>query len=148
MRIATPGDIDTLTRTLYGEAEAHNVRDAEAIAWVILNRVALPNWPDTILEVCLQPAQFSCWNTFDPNRKRIEGGHGAWFEECHRIAQDVLSGAIPDPTSRATHYYATFVREPRWARGHTPVYSVKHKSGDSHLFFSDIDTPPPAAKCS
>lgn len=146
MRNPTPGDIDTLTRTLYGEAEPGNVLDAEAIAWVVVNRASLPPWPSTILEVCLQPLQFICWNRNDPNRKRIEGGHGEWFDKCQLVAKAVVLRCIADPTHRSTHYYATWVKEPKWAHGHTPVYAVKHKAGDEHRFFNDIDTKAPVAK--
>ena len=34
--------IDTLARTLYGEAKPHDIQDATAIACVVMNRVALP----------------------------------------------------------------------------------------------------------
>ena len=50
-----------------GEAEAKDIDDAQAIAHVIVNRMRLPNWPDSAAEVCLQPWQFSCWNKNDPN---------------------------------------------------------------------------------
>jgi len=36
--------IDTLARTLYGEAKPHDIQDATAIACVVMNRVALPNY--------------------------------------------------------------------------------------------------------
>ena len=143
MRNPTHHDLDTLARTLYGEAESDNCIDAIAIAWVILNRARLPNWPDSITGVCLQSWAFSCWNIGDPNRSRILAARGEWFKHCQRIAADVVNGAIPDPTVRSTHYYATFIKEPKWARGHTPVYGVKHRRGDEHRFFNDIDTPAP-----
>lgn len=139
----TEGDLEALTRTLFGEAEAHNVADAEAIASVVLNRVDLPNWPDTISHVCLQPSQFSCWNRGDPNLKRILTRRGPWYERCREIALRAAQGEIPDPTHRSTHYYATYVPEPKWARGHTPVYRVKHRGGSAHLFYNDIDCPAP-----
>lgn len=142
--MSTVNDLDTLARTLFGEAESRNEKDAVAIACVIMNRVALPNWPDTVAEVCLQPWQFSCWNQNDPNRTRILNAKGPWFERCREIASWAIKGFPEDPTNRATHYYATYVKKPKWARGKTPVYEVEHTStGHAHLFFNDIDTPPP-----
>lgn len=138
-------DIDTLARTLYGEAEAGNGIDARAIACVIMNRTRYPIWPDSIREVCLQPWQFSCWNQNDPNRDRILKASGEWFERCKDIAKDAIDGAIVyDQTKGSTHYYATYVKKPKWAKGKTPVYSVRHKKENSeHLFFNNIDTKPP-----
>src|SRR4051794_15177463 len=94
MRKFTERDLDTMARTLYGEAEANNAADAKAIAWVIVNRADLPNWPDSVAQVCLQPWQFSCWNPGDPNRDRILNAKSTWFERCREIALGVLNGEI------------------------------------------------------
>lgn len=143
--MATEQDIDTLARTLFGESESNNERDAVAIASVIMNRVSLPNWPDTIEEVCLQSWQFSCWNENDPNRERIlnADNRSSWFRRCQAIAEKAAAGKLKDPTIRSTHYYATYVAIPRWAKGKTAVYEVKHRTGKAHLFFNDIDTKAP-----
>lgn len=134
-------DLEILAKTLYGEASANNVKDAEAIASVILNRVKLKNWPNQIDAVCLQPWQFSCWNK--EYRSRIDNAKGKWYQQCIEIARRAISGEIADPTWRSTHYYATYIGVPKWAFGKKPVYSVEHKSGSKHLFFNDIDTPKP-----
>lgn len=142
--MSTMNDLDVFARTLFGEAEAKNEEDAVAIACVIINRVNLPNWPDTISEVCLQPWQFSCWNQNDPNRNRILNAKGQWFDRCREIASWAMKGFPEDPTNRSTHYYATYVAKPKWAKHKTPVHAVPHEStGHSHLFFNNIDTPPP-----
>ena len=74
-------DIDTLARTIYGEARGEDRQSKIAVACVILNRVQqrkqcgyrnidgrkIP----TIAATCLKPWQFSCWNEKDPNRKVI-----------------------------------------------------------------------------
>lgn len=130
--------IDTLARTLYGEAKAQDVPDAIAIACVIMNRVSLPNWPNEIEAVCIQPYQFSCWNTNDPNRARIFKASGPWFKRCIEIATLAVEGNLPDPTTRSTHYHTPAVK-PAWSRRKTPVYQTA-----GHLFFNDIDTRPPA----
>jgi hypothetical protein len=143
MQRITERDIDTLARTLYGEAEANNAADAKAIAWVVVNRARHARWPDSVAEVCLQPFQFSCWNANDPNRARILAARSSWFQRCREIALGVLNGEIADPTSVSTHYYATFVKQPKWAKGKKPVYRVTHAKNHEHLFFNDIDTKPP-----
>lgn len=138
-------DLEILAKTLYGEAEAHDEGDALAIAHVIMNRVALPNWPSSIAEVCLQPYQFSCWNVDNPRRGEIAGlkrGTNDWYNRLIEIARSVINGETTDPTGRATHYYASYIKEPRWAKGHTPSY-VETGGQYSHRFYNDIDTPPP-----
>lgn len=136
-------DQSILARTLYGEAEANNEADAVAIANVVLNRARHgKQWPSGVAAVCLQPWQFSCWNVNDPNRERILNASGEWFERCKQIAAEVMKSNI-DPTNGATHYYATYIAAPKWAKGHRPCYTVTHKTGDLHLFFNDIDTPAP-----
>ena len=130
--------IDTLARTLYGEAKANDVQDAIAIACVVMNRVALPNWPDDVEAVCIQPYQFSCWNTNDPNRARIFKASGSWFNKCVEIAMQAVNHQLNDPTHCSTHYHTPAVK-PSWSRGKKPVYRTA-----GHLFFNDIDTKPPA----
>lgn len=130
--------IDTLARTLYGEAKPHDVQDATAIACVVMNRVALANWPDDVESVCIQPYQFSCWNTSDPNRARIFKASGAWFNKCVEIAMKAVDHQLVDPTNASTHYHTPAVK-PAWSRGKKPVYFTS-----GHMFFNDIDTKPPA----
>jgi N-acetylmuramoyl-L-alanine amidase len=130
--------IDTLARTLYGEAKPHDVQDATAIACVVMNRVALPNWPNDVEAVCIQPYQFSCWNTSDPNRARIFRAAGIWFDKCVEIATQAVGKRLADTTKRSTHYHTPAVK-PAWSQGKKPVYSTS-----GHVFFNDIDTKPPA----
>jgi N-acetylmuramoyl-L-alanine amidase len=138
-------DKDILSRTLYGEAEANNTRDAIAIACVVVNRMHLANWPDSAAEVCLQSWQFSCWNPNDPNRARILAAKDEkWFLKCQEIADQALQGALGgDITRGSTHYYQSKSKEPFWARGKTPVLIVAHTKGGGHCFYNNIDSSPP-----
>lgn len=134
-------DVDTLARTLYGEAKARDELDAAAIAAVVMNRVAYPNWPSTVAAVCMQPWQFSCWNQSDPNRQRILNAKvtDLWFRKCQEIAEKTIAGHLGDHIGKATHYYArSMKRPPKWAKGKTPSHQTA-----GHLFFNDIDTPAP-----
>lgn len=143
----TQHDSDTLARTIWGEAEPHDEADACAIAWVVRNRVQLPNWPTRVAAVCLQPYQFSCWNVDNPNLLAMQEVtiQERWFRRCRDIAEMVIAGGIPDPTSRSTHYYATWLKKtPKWARGHEPVHETPWGKFN-HVYFNDIDTPPPAS---
>ena len=142
-------DKDVLARTMYGEAEPKDEADAVAIAWVVRNRVELPNWPNDYAGVCKQRTnggvyQFSCWSPKHgfPDRLNKVTTADPWFRKCLEIAGKVMAGQIPDPTTRSTHYFADYIAWPKWAKGHTPVYSTPWGKYN-HLFFNDIDTPPP-----
>ncbi len=139
----TEHDVDIMARTLFGEAESQNRLDAQAIAGTIINRIIYPNWPDDAASVCLQPWQYSCWNANDPNRTRIQNAKGKWFDVCKEIAFLSLKGLNAKTEDGCTHYYATYVKKPRWANGKKPADEVKHANGHSHLFFNNIDTAPP-----
>lgn len=143
-------DFDVFIRTVLGESEAWNRDDAAGVAHVILNRLSYGRWGKTIAKVCQAKWQFSCWNMNDPSRERIINavrGKG-WFAEVERICKACLDGEITDPTSKSTHYYATYVAKPKWADGKIPVHQVPHEKnkGHAHLYFNDIDTPKPLIK--
>jgi len=128
--------IDVLARTIYGEARGESVRGMEAVAAVVMNRVARRGWwGRTVETVCLKPWQFSCWNAADPNRRRVLEVTDAdpVFRTCLRIARRAVAGAVDDPTRGATHYHAVGVL-PEWAKGRQPCARI----GD-HLFYNDVE---------
>ncbi len=56
------------------------------------------------------------------------------FAQAQRAADLVISGAEPDITNGATHYYAmTMPKAPAWAKGATQTLRL----GD-HIFFKDV----------
>lgn len=132
--------IDTLARTLYGEARGEPLRGIEAVAAVVLNRVVRARargggwWGHDIVTVCTKPWQFSCWNPGDPNRPRllaVQAGEPA-FDVCLRVARRAVAGVLDDPTGGATHYHAVGV-QPAWAKGCLPCARIGR-----HLFYNDI----------
>ena len=139
----TPRDpaVETLARTLYGEARGELVRGKEAVAAVVMNRVrrAMERggywWGSTVIEVCTRPWQFSCWNETDPNRARIEavGRDNRNFQSCLRIARRALAGTLKDPTGGATHYHVKGL-EPPWARDRKPSAVI-----GGHKFYNDVE---------
>ncbi|NVK19345.1 MAG: cell wall hydrolase [Methylocystaceae bacterium] len=132
--------IDTLARTLYGEARGEKVRGIEAVASVIINRVekAIKRggywWGNDVEKVCLRPWQFSCWNVNDPNREKILeiDASNKVFATCLRIARRAVFGALKDPTDGATHYHRNGLL-PAWARQQIPCTEIGH-----HVFYKDI----------
>lgn len=135
------GAIDTLARTLYGEARGEPVRGLEAVAAVVANRVRKARaaggywWGSTVEGVCRRPMQFSCWNADDPNRPVIEAvaADDPVFACCLRIARRAVAGALADPTAGATHYHAKGIR-PGWAEGRVPSARI-----GNHVFYADVE---------
>ena len=99
-------DLDTLARTIYGEARGESEAGRVAVAEVILARVIRPMWPNNANDVCLQPWQFSCWNVGDPNRDKIlsVGLGDPVFKDCHNVARDILENGAKGYAQGADHY--------------------------------------------
>ncbi|WP_207460161.1 cell wall hydrolase [Azospirillum sp. SYSU D00513] len=140
---APPADdpVDILARTLWGEARGEPVRGIEAVAAVVMNRVARAQrrggwwWGDSVVAVCRKPYQFSCWNVGDPNRAKLLAvtADDPVFAACLRVARRAVSGLLPDPTGGATHYHRAGI-SPAWARGHGPSAEIGH-----HLFYNSVE---------
>ena len=132
-------EIDILARTLWGEARGEGAEGMEAVANVILNRVALARekggywWGDNVIEVCQQPYQFSCWNKDDPNREKLINldENNVYFVTAKRIATRAVLGFLGDKTKGATHYHARSVM-PYWARSLVKIAAI-----GNHIFYKD-----------
>lgn len=119
---------DMLALTLWGEAGDRPVRAIEAVAHVVLTRVALAAAPGGpahfgrgVAGVCRAPFQFACWHPGHPRRARLAEMKAADdLGPCRRIAARALAGALPDPTEGATHYHDA-AQLPRWALGRVPT---------------------------
>lgn len=131
---ADASDVDTMARTIWGEARGESRLGMQAVASVILNRVADPRWPSSITKVCKQPYQFSCWNSNDPNlpKLRTVGSEDSIFTEAYSLSRDAAIGRLADVTDGACHYHTRFIT-PRWAAGHVPNY--EH---GQHVFYNTI----------
>jgi spore germination cell wall hydrolase CwlJ-like protein len=141
----TEKDRDVLARTLWGEARGEGAAGQIAVAWSIRNRVEMdlhndgkPDWwGEGYAGVCQKAWQFSCWNKNDPNFPYLSGAKQIPFRELAqaRIAADqVIDGKQPDPTSGATHYYATTMpKAPAWAAKAKQTLKMGH-----HIFFKDV----------
>ncbi len=123
--------IDTLARTLWGEARDQPVRSIEAVASVVLNRVAISTarqgcwWGDGIVSVCRHPGQFPCWDQDRAGRAvllALKPGDPV-FDTCLRIARRATAGVLPDPTNGATHYHAA-TKYPPWAANQLPTAEI------------------------
>lgn len=133
----TDYDLDILARTLYGEARGEYAKSGPAalitVGNVIMNRFRRAGkYGKTVTEICLNPRQFSCWNTNDPNRTLIQGEDlekDPLFKLCQKIAQKVMKGIWPDLTRDSDHYHATSCKPP-WARESKIKLHLGH-----HIFY-------------
>ena len=134
-------DRDILARTLWGEARGEGPAGQIAVAWTIRNRVFDGNtkswWGEGYAGVCQKPYQFSCWNRNDPNFPYLSGTKAIPFREFAQAqiaADQVIAGKVPDPTSGATHYYATTMpAAPVWAAKAKQTLKLGH-----HVYFKDV----------
>lgn len=100
-------DINIVAKTMYGEARGEDTDGWQAVANVIMNRVAKKTWYGlTPYEVCLKPKQFSCWNFGDPNCEVLENipVDSLIYRACIDLATRAVNGVLPDITLDATHY--------------------------------------------
>ena len=126
-------DLMVLAMTILGEAEGECDLGKLAVGWVVRNRKKDRRWPDTTTGVCLQPMQFSCWNTGSPRIRVMKAPvshttEAAW-DECFFAAIGAEFAVEMDPTNGANHYHTTAV-EPYWADND----KVTLRLGD-HIFY-------------
>lgn len=120
---------------LWREARGEPVDGRQAIADVILNRVADPRWPNSIVGVIADPWQFSAFNPHDPNAKRwpdiVRNDPKDWaaWVECWKIAEQKLAEGPALPG--VDHYHSTAIRRPQWALKMLPVFKV-----GGHIFYT------------
>lgn len=136
-------EVDVLAKTIYGEARGESITGMEAIASVVLNRVAFSKqrmskkywWGNNIIDVCQKSFQFSCWNLDDVNLGIIKNikPDDKIFEICKRISMRAVSGILKDNTNGATHYHTKNIN-PNWAIGKMPSAKI-----GSHVFYNDIE---------
>ncbi|MCK5285358.1 MAG: cell wall hydrolase [Alphaproteobacteria bacterium] len=133
-------EIDTLARTLWGEARGEGTQGMEAVASTILNRVKVAQeegkfwWGNNIIQICQKPYQFSCWNRSDPNFRKLQfvDENDLYFATAKRIASRAVIDYLEDKTCGATHYHAAGIM-PYWARGEQPTVII-----GSHIFYNLI----------
>lgn len=125
--------------------EAGNELEAgqQAVAEVILNRVAHRAFPKTVCGVVFQGAErrTGCQFTFTCDGARRRSLSSRTWERATRIAGQALDGLLPGTVGAATHYHADYVA-PRWAPS-----LVRIRQLGTHIFyrFPGAAGPPSAA---
>ena len=121
-----------LALNVYHEARSEPIIGQYAVAHVVLNRVQSSRWPSDICSVVKQGyskgkhrCQFSWY---------CDGKSDLWHEEVPWaralvVADNVMSGKVPDVTNGATHYHAQYVK-PYWSAWLTTTVTY-----GSHKFY-------------
>jgi len=138
-------DMETLARTIWGEARGESEEGQAAVAWVMRNRAqaaqgfitkqkrAHPLYGDgTLVGACRAPRQFSAWNVDDANRSKLLqlGFDDASYCRAFAIGCQVWGGLIKDPTGGATHYHRHDI-EPIWAKAMKATALI-----GAHMFYA------------
>ena len=134
--------IDTMARTVWGEARSEGFQGMHAVACVIINRYNIAKrhgtywWGDTITDICKKPYQFSCWNANDPNRIKLNTvtTDDPEFRSAKRIAGRIVRGQKYDDVTNGADHYHTYRVHPNWQDG----TKISAEIG-SHIFYKLID---------
>jgi len=126
-------EVAVFAKTIWGEARGEPIEGMLGVAWTIKNRADRPRWPNTLIDVCLQPAQFSIWNPKDPNFKKVIAAPLASpaFYRAVFVALGVVLGYLNDPTNGADHYHTKEI-DPSWNDNMTVVAEI-----GNHIFYRD-----------
>lgn len=127
-------DIDTLARTIYGEARGETFEGQKAVGLVIINRYKSNKWfaGSSVADTCLKSMQFSCWNATDPNSEKIKKASTKTISAFLKLAEDLIKGKFADITNGATHYHTKAIK-PSWAKGKIPCAEI-----GQHVFYKNI----------
>jgi spore germination cell wall hydrolase CwlJ-like protein len=112
-------DMFMMALCVWREARGEVVQAKQAVAWTIKNRASNPSWwgGPSVVSVILKPWQFSSFNSKDPNAVKFPSPTDTSWQASLEIAQQVVNGTIPDPTSGATSYFDKSLDSspPTWA---------------------------------
>ena len=107
--------VECLALTLYWEAGGESHAGIVAVGWVVLNRLAHPEFPSTICQVVQQGGkqpgcQFAYWCD---GKSDTPGDHELWAR-VRSIAQEILTLGTPDPTGGALFFHSASLEEVPW----------------------------------
>jgi hypothetical protein len=107
---------ECLAQAVWYEAASESEAGQRAVAQVVLNRVAHPNWPASVCGVVYQGSKRStgCQFTFTCDGSLARRTGGATWAKARQIAAEALSGKVYSPIGHATHYHTLWVN-PYWA---------------------------------
>jgi N-acetylmuramoyl-L-alanine amidase len=110
-RDLSENDLFCMVQNVYHEARGESLIGQAAVAYVTLNRVRSPAYPDSVCGVVWQKGQFS-W-TEDGRSDRMTDLDA--IGKAVDIALAASRGKIKDPTGGALHFYAHDKVKPYWS---------------------------------
>ena len=119
-----------LARTVYWEAKGEDLAAMEAVANVVMNRLASDDFPETVCGVVTQgkdegPCQFSWWCDGNP----LEAEEPDRYEITMDVARRALNQELTDHTDGALYFHGQGV-SPDWAATFVETTTV-----GEHVFY-------------
>ena len=119
-------DREVARRTVWAEARGEPQQAWAAVAWTLVNRVALNprRYGSTVAMAGLWVRQYSCWWPAKPDSPEwsdwraavtVDEDRSPEYGAMTTIVDAVLGGSLPDPTGGATHYWDDSISPPYWA---------------------------------
>lgn len=119
-----------LTTAIYYEAASEPDAGQRAVAQVVLNRVAHPQWPDSVCGVVFQGSERpGCQFSFACDGSMARVPVRMWWDRAQRVAERALAGDVYAPVGLATYYHTGAVN-PGWAARQTFIGAI-----GAHLFY-------------
>ena len=107
-------DLTCLTEAVYFEARSESANGQAAVAQVVMNRLANPNFPKSVCAVVFQGATHpGCQFTFACDGSMRQPLELAAWDRARRIAEQALAGVQVAAVGSATHYHTVDV-DPYW----------------------------------
>ena len=119
-----------LTTAIYYEAASEPDAGQRAVAQVVLNRVAHPQWPNSVCGVVFQGSERpGCQFSFACDGSMARAPVRMWWDRAQRVAERALAGEVYAPVGLATYYHTGAVN-PGWAARQTFIGAI-----GAHLFY-------------
>lgn len=130
---ASGRQVECLQEAIYHEARGEDIYGQFAVAEVILNRVDLRNYPNSVCGVVHQNAhrRNACQFSYACNGRSRAMPERRARRLAGAIAQVLMGGAPRELTSGATHFHTTGV-SPRWSRSFERTAQF-----GAHLFYRE-----------
>jgi len=122
--------LQCLTSAIYYEAATEPDAGQRAVAQVVLNRVAHPQWPNSVCGVVYQGSERpGCQFSFACDGSIARAPVPMWWQRARAVAERALAGEVYAPVGLATYYHTGAVH-PAWAPRMTYIGAI-----GAHLFY-------------
>lgn len=126
----TESEVTCLARNIYFESRAEPEKGQVAVAYVVLNRMGDPRFPDTACAVVKEKTRGFCqFSWYCDGKSDIPTNHEA-YERARRIALDVMHRRVENPIGNRIFFHATYVLQHK-------SYRDEYRIG-SHRFHGDV----------